>query len=43
MIAINTTWYEHINECGIQDQISFFFIKQLFNNDIYPFFENPFD
>jgi len=43
MIAINTTWYEHINECGIQDQISFFFVKQLFKDDIYPFFESPFD
>jgi hypothetical protein len=40
--AINTTWYEHIKECGIQDQISFFFVKQLFNDYIYPFTENPF-
>jgi hypothetical protein len=37
---IGETWYEHIKECGIQDQISFFFVKQLFsgisvfNNDI---------
>ena len=30
--TINTTWYQHIKECGIQDQISFFFVKQLFND-----------
>ena len=40
--TINTTWYQHIKECGIQDQISFFFVKQLFNDYIYPFTENPF-
>ena len=34
MIKINKTWYKHINECGIQDQISFFFIKQIFKNYI---------
>jgi hypothetical protein len=39
---INETWYKHIQECGIQDQISFFFIKQLFSEYIYPFKENPF-
>jgi hypothetical protein len=39
---INITWYEHIQECGIQDQISFFFVKQLFNDFIYPFSEIPF-
>jgi hypothetical protein len=39
---INTTWYNHIQECGIQDQISFFFVKQLFNDYIYPFKEIPF-
>jgi len=39
---INTTWYTHIKECGIQDQISFFFVKQLFDGLIYPFTENPF-
>jgi len=27
---IGITWQEHINECGIQDQISMFFVKQLF-------------
>ena len=42
MIEINTTWYKHIQECGIQDQISFFFVKQLFNDYIYPFTEIPF-
>jgi hypothetical protein len=40
--TINTTWYQHIKECGIQDQISFFFVKQLFNDYIYPFTEIPF-
>jgi len=39
---INTTWYTHIKECGIQDQISFFFVKQLFHGLIYPFTDNPF-
>ena len=39
---INNTWYQHIQECGIQDQISFFFVKQLFYDYIYPFTENPF-
>ena len=39
---INNTWYSHIQECGIQCQISFFFVKQLFENDIYPFTEIPF-
>jgi hypothetical protein len=39
---INKTWYSHIEECGIQDQISFFFVKQLFDEYIYPFKEIPF-
>ena len=39
---INETWYEHIQECGIQDQISFYFVKQLFDNCIHPFKENPY-
>ena len=39
---LNTTWYQHIQECGMQDQISFFFVKQLFNNCIYSFSEIPF-
>jgi hypothetical protein len=41
-IDINTTWYKHIQECGIQDQISFFFIKQFFTEYILPFTEIPF-
>jgi len=39
---LNNTWYQHIQECGIQDQISFFFVKQLFNEDILSFTEYPF-
>ena len=39
---INETWYSHIQECGIQCQISFFFVKQLFDAYIYSFTENPF-
>lgn len=31
---INKTWYEHILECGIECQISFFFIQQLYSNYI---------
>jgi hypothetical protein len=42
MIEINTMWFKHIQECGIQDQISFFFVKQLFDEFIYPFTEIPF-
>lgn len=37
IIELNSTWYNHIQECGIQDQISFFFTKQLFKNYIIPF------
>jgi hypothetical protein len=37
---INETWYQHIQECCIQDQISFFFV--LFNEDILSFTEYPF-
>lgn len=39
---INNKWYEHIQECGIQDQISFFFVKQLFDEHILSFKNNPF-
>lgn len=39
---INETWYKHIQECGIQDQISFFFVKQLFRGYIHFFTEIPF-
>jgi hypothetical protein len=42
IIDIDNMWYQHIQECGIQDQISFFFIKQIFNEYILPFTENPF-
>jgi hypothetical protein len=42
MLEINTTWYRHIEECGIQDQISFFFVKQLFNGVIHSFTEIPY-
>lgn len=38
---INTTWYQDIQECGIQDQLLFFFVKQLFDC-IYSFVEQPF-
>ena len=31
---INNIWYQHIQECGIQCQISFFFVKQLFEEYI---------
>jgi len=39
---INETWLEHIRVCGIQCQISFFFVKQLFSEYILPFKEIPF-
>jgi len=39
---INQTWFAHIEECGIQDQISFFFVKQLFDCYIHAFREEPF-
>lgn len=42
MIDLNTTWYEHIQQCGIQCQISFFFVKQLFDGYIHSFTDNPF-
>ncbi len=42
IIELNKMWYQHIQECGIQDQISFFFVKQLFQDCIYSFTENPF-
>jgi hypothetical protein len=43
MNEINRTWYQHIQESGILDQISFFFVKQLFDGYIYSFNENPFE
>jgi hypothetical protein len=36
---LNETWYQHIQECGIQDQISFFFVKQLYKEHIFVFTE----
>lgn len=39
---IGDTWYQHIQECGIQDQISFFFVKQFFPEYIHVFPEDPF-
>ena len=39
---IGETWFQHIQVCGIQDQISFFFVKQLFSDYILPFKETPF-
>lgn len=39
---LNNTWYSHIQECGIQDQISFFFVNQLFNKYIQVCTELPF-
>ena len=39
---IGETWLQHIRMCGIQDQISFFFVKQLFSDYILPFKEIPF-
>jgi hypothetical protein len=38
---INNTWYSHIQECGIQDQISFFFVKQIYKEYIYVYDESP--
>lgn len=37
---IGETWYDHIKQCGIQDQISFFFVKQLFDNNIHIYSDN---
>ena len=39
---INKLWDKHIQECGIQDQISFFFVKQYFYDVIYAFSDSPF-
>jgi hypothetical protein len=39
---INEMWFQHIQECGIQDQISFFFVKQHFEAFIDAFCESPF-
>ena len=34
-IEINETWFRHIEECGIECQVSMFFVKQLFPNCFY--------
>jgi hypothetical protein len=39
---LNQTWYTHIQKCGIQDQISFFFVRQLFEKYIYSITETAF-
>ena len=41
-IEINKTWFNHIQMCGIECQISFHFIKQMFSQHIRSFTENPF-
>ena len=38
---INNTWYNHIIECGIQDQISLFFVNQLFQEYIAAYDRDP--
>jgi len=43
IMQINETWFNHIQDCGIECQISFFFIKQMFFEYIKSFSENPFD
>jgi hypothetical protein len=30
--ALNETWYQHILNCGIECQVSFFFVAQIFKN-----------
>ena len=42
IIELNNTWYKHIQQCGIECQISFFFVKQLFDRYIHTFNENFF-
>jgi hypothetical protein len=39
---LDQVWFSHVNECGIQCQISFYFVKQLFEDSIYTFKESPF-
>lgn len=38
----NNIWYKHIKECGIECQISIYFVKQLFNDIISIIDYNPF-
>ena len=44
MNAINETWYRHIQECGLNDQVSFFFVAQIFagGGAIHSFQEYPY-
>jgi hypothetical protein len=37
---INETWMDHIQKCGIEDQVSFFFIYQMFHESIKPDLNN---
>ncbi len=39
---INEEWMNEIKKCGIQDQISFFFVQNQFNSNIVSFTEYPF-
>jgi hypothetical protein len=39
---LETIWWKHLNQCGPQGQITFFFVKQLFEGYIYSFKDNPF-
>ena len=39
---LDKVWYKHIQKCGIECQIAFFFAKQAFENDIYVMTEYPF-
>ena len=40
---METVWWDHLEENGPQGQITFFFVKQLFEGQVHPFPENPFD
>ena len=43
MNEINETWYEHVEDCGINCQIAFYFVQQLFlPGVICPFSEVPY-
>jgi hypothetical protein len=39
---LNEAWWQHIQECGIQDQLSFFFVKQLYPELIQAIDERPY-
>lgn len=40
---INELWYSHIQNVGIQDQISFYFVRQRYPDSIKTFTENPYE